>query len=233
MRIYNGSTWQDVGSIITTTTNTVDPVLFASTLEAQQGTSTAKVMTPARVKDAIDSQVKSGFTATGPIVLSSDATNSLEAVTLQQVIQLVADAVAPSGAVQPFAMDTAPTGWLAANGEAVSRTTFSSLFAAIGTRFGSGDGSTTFNLPDLRSEFIRGWDNGRGVDAGRLFGSYQADELRSHAHTINTNGVANGDTSNYPLGGSKYYSPTPLSTAAFGGVETRPRNIALLYCIKT
>lgn len=231
MRIYNGSTWQDVGSIITTTTNTVDSVLFASTLEAEQGTSTAKVMSPARVKDVIDSQVKGGFTATGPIILSSDASNSLEAVTLQQVTQLIAASVSPAGAVQPFAMDTAPTGWLAADGQAVSRTTFSSLFAAIGTRFGSGDGSTTFNLPDLRSEFIRGWDNGRGVDAGRLFGTWQADEIKSHNHSFSFRSISNnsgGGGIDDAGGGMTSYATHPA-----GGNETRPRNIALLYCIKT
>ena len=57
-------------------------------------------------------------------------------------------------------------GWLKANGAAVSRTAYGDLFAKIGTVFGSRDGSTTFNLPDLRGEFIRGWDNGRGVDSG-------------------------------------------------------------------
>lgn len=239
MRIYNGSAWQDVGSIATTTTNTVDPVLFASTLEAEQGIGTSKVMSPARVKDAIDSQVKGGFTATGPIILSSDASNSLEAVTLQQVLQLVSASVLPSGAVQPFAMDTAPTGWLAANGQAVSRTTFSSLFAAIGTRFGSGDGSTTFNLPDLRSEFIRGWDNGRGIDAGRVIGSWQASELGSHAHASGSEALYADYGGGSFVNGSRTLATGSLPsyrnalTSTVGGNETRPRNIAMLYCIKT
>lgn len=84
-----------------------------------------------------------------------------------------ADAVAP-GMVLAYAKNTAPTGWLKANGAAVSRTTYAALFANIGTTFGVGDGSTTFNLPDLRGLMVRGWDDGRGVDVSRVFGSEQA-----------------------------------------------------------
>ncbi len=78
-----------------------------------------------------------------------------------------------SGIVLPFAGATAPTGWLLCQGQTVSRTTYAALFAAIGTAFGVGDGSTTFGLPDMRGEFPRGLDAGRGVDAGRTLGSAQ------------------------------------------------------------
>ena len=90
----------------------------------------------------------------------------------------------PSGAVLYFAGRTAPAGWLKANGAAVSRTAYAALFAAIGTTYGAGDGRSTFNLPDLRAEFIRGWDDGRGVDVGRVFGSAQAHALQSHQHGL-------------------------------------------------
>ena len=73
----------------------------------------------------------------------------------------------PSGTVIYHAANTAPTGFLKANGAAVSRSTYSDLFTAIGTTFGVGDGSTTFNVPDLRGEFMRGWDDSRGVDGSR------------------------------------------------------------------
>lgn len=85
----------------------------------------------------------------------------------------------PSGAVMYFAGRNAPTGWLKANGAAVSRTTYAALFAAIGTTYGAGDGRSTFNLPDLRAEFLRGWDDGRGIDSGRAFGSAQSDAIRN------------------------------------------------------
>lgn len=144
----------------------------------------------------------------------------------------------PSGAIQAFAMSTPPTGWLSCDGSAVSRTTYATLYGLVGTLYGSGDGSTTFNLPDLRGEFIRGWDAGRGVDSGRTFGSSQADELKAHRHSYNTNGgtsTGGGDNGIARVGGSAG-SPTfgypPGGINETGGTETRPRNVAMLYCIK-
>ena len=90
----------------------------------------------------------------------------------------------PSGTVLYFAGSAAPAGWLKANGAAVSRTAYAALFAAIGTTYGAGDFRNTFNLPDLRGEFIRGWDNGRGVDTPRSIGSAQAHALQSHQHGL-------------------------------------------------
>lgn len=91
--------------------------------------------------------------------------------------------MAPAGMVAHFARSTAPAGWLKASGAAVSRVAYADLFAAIGTTFGAGDGFTSFNLPDLRGEFIRGWDDARGVDGGRAFGSAQSGAIQSHTHT--------------------------------------------------
>lgn len=137
----------------------------------------------------------------------------------------------PSGAVMAFAMSSAPTGWLKANGAAVSRATYSALFSAVGTTYGSGDGSTTFNLPDLRGEFVRGWDDARGIDSGRAIGTSQADDFKSHSHGL-------GLRPNLSAGGgvsidSGTAHPQSGSTYSTGGSETRPRNIAMLYCIKT
>lgn len=145
----------------------------------------------------------------------------------------------PSGMIQYFANTAPPSGWIKANGAAVSRTTYADLFAAIGTRFGSGDGSTTFNLPDLRGEFLRGWDDGRGVDSGRAFGSFQADELGSHNHKSGFVGTTEGNTDGYSGGylkvGRSWDTTTGVHSNSFpdaGGNETRPRNRALLACIK-
>lgn len=74
----------------------------------------------------------------------------------------------PAGVVAPFAGATAPTGWLLCYGQAVSRTTYAALFAAIGTIYGTGDGTTTFNLPDLRGRVAAGKDNMGGSAANRL-----------------------------------------------------------------
>ena len=137
----------------------------------------------------------------------------------------------PAGAVFAFAMNAAPAGYLKCNGAAVSRAAYPALFAAIGTSHGPGDGATTFNLPDLRGEFVRGWDDGRGIDAGRAFGSPQADDFKSHKHTFP---VSSNDAN---IGSYADATPEPsasgtATTNATGGDETRPRNIALLYCIK-
>ena len=175
----------------------------------------------------------------------------------------------PSGQIGLFAMDYAPAGWLKANGAAVSRTLYANLFAAIGTRFGAGDGYSTFNLPDLRGEFPRFWDDGRGIDLGRVFVSVQSDNTRRHIHgtgmmsdtddavlisqewggslprdaqfaTIQINGVLDSLLEN------RYDNPAhrrnnifrrPLGTAENEALpdarsETRPRNVALLACIK-
>lgn len=117
-----------------------------------------------------------------------------------------------------------------AGGAAINTTgTQSGVHTAINAPWGDGDGSTTFNVPDLRGEFIRGWDDSRAVDANRSFGSQQADEYKSHYHDT-------GDSGTGALG-SMYVSgkSTILAnarTATSGGAETRPRNVALLRCIK-
>lgn len=86
-------------------------------------------------------------------------------------------------AIAGFPLASAPIGWLKANGAAVSRTAYADLFARIGTTFGAGDGSTTFNLPDYRGEFLRGFDDGRGLDSGRTLNSVQAPMLLTHNHS--------------------------------------------------
>jgi len=140
--------------------------------------------------------------------------------------------LAPPGLIGHFARDTAPTGWLKANGALVSRTTYANLFAAIGIRFGAGDGATTFRLPDLRGEFIRGWSDDRaGVDAGRGLGSTQADELKAHSHTYGRiNIISNGERDDNPQAGDSFNEAA--ATGFTGGSETRPRNVAMLACIK-
>lgn len=139
-----------------------------------------------------------------------------------------------SGSIIYFARNTAPTGYLKANGAAVSRTTYAALFAAIGTTFGAGDGSTTFLLPDLRGEFIRGWADGRAVDTGRAFGSFQDQAFASHSHSASI--IANYSTAAGPFNFAGYAGSNgsfgSASTSSAGGAETRPRNVALLACIK-
>lgn len=164
------------------------------------------------------------------------------------------------GTVAYLGMSNAPVGWLKANGAAISRTVYADLFAAIGTTFGPGDGSSTFNLPDLRGEFVRGHDDGRGVDAGRVFGSWQNSDNKSHNHTGSTSSdgwhdhsvpgyfastytVYDGDldgssrATGYDkttVGGGTYGNGTHAHsfTTAVSGTDAKPRNVAMLACIK-
>ena len=131
-----------------------------------------------------------------------------------------------------YAANTPPTGYLKANGATVSRTTYAALFAAIGTTFGAGDGSTTFVLPDLRGEFVRGWDDGRGVDSGRVFGSNQSQDVQPHSHTLQFAAVANPSSTQISGSGAFVGGTTISATQNSTGTETRPRNVALLACIK-
>ncbi len=94
------------------------------------------------------------------------------------------------GKVAAFSRTSAPNGYLKCNGAAISRTTYAALFSVIGTTYGAGDGSTTFNVPDLRGEFIRGWDDARGVDSGRVLGSWQDGQNSWHGHGITINGYS-------------------------------------------
>ena len=90
----------------------------------------------------------------------------------------------PSGSVFCMAVATVPSGYLECNGAAVSRTTYAALFAIIGTAYGTGNGSSTFNLPDLRGEFVRGFDNGRGVDNGSSIASSQSSQFGQQNHNV-------------------------------------------------
>ena len=148
----------------------------------------------------------------------------------------------PTGTVIYYAANTPPTDFIKANGAAVSRSTYSNLFTAVGTTFGVGDGSSTFNVPDLRGEFMRGWDDSRNIDGSRVFGSAQADQMESHIHPLKGNSgggiqVLFGESpviAGIGSGGSFQSSTNTIGTA--GGTsnssENRPRNVAMLACIK-
>jgi microcystin-dependent protein len=198
-----------------------------------------------------------GGTLTGDLTLNGAPTTNNMAATKKYVDDEIAAIPSaegvPSGTIIWTARSTAPTGYLKANGAAVSRTTYADLFAAIGTQHGAGDGSTTFNVPDLRGEFIRGLDDGRGVDAGRTLGSSQSDQNRQHNHNLSggtatfVSGVTLNKSSNevpnspdevnllnantsITVTTEEYTRPTVDND---GGTEARPRNVSMLACIKT
>ncbi len=155
----------------------------------------------------------------------------------------------PAGSIGYFGNITAPIGYLECNGQAVSRTTYPELFNAISTLYGIGDGATTFNLPDLRGEFIRGVDNGRGVDAGRVLGTLQQTSLTNvmNGTTYNGNNPANVDLFEFTqLDTDAHFDDIGIqhtvlvntalansgNTAPITPYGIRPRNLALLSCIK-
>lgn len=157
------------------------------------------------------------------------------------------------GAIVYFAMNKAPTGYLKANGAAVSRTAYADLFAEIGIQYGAGDNVSTFNLPDGRAEFIRGFDDGRGIDAGRVFGSKQSQQVQKHKHVsfgeayptqlwpfgsstklnkMGSNGGLDYDNRYFYTNDGTDVDDAKPNAAGVIGEETRPRNIAWLCCIK-
>jgi len=165
----------------------------------------------------------------------------------------------PAGTVLPFTGINAPAGYLLCDGSAISRMTYSDLFSTMGSAYGAGDGTTTFNLPDLRGRFLRGVDGTAGNDpdnstriasniggnTGNAIGSLQSDTLKSHKHNFIVSGGSGNSTSpNYVYtylsgsnnggglwnaGGGTVLTAPIQST---GGSETRPVNIYINYIIK-
>jgi len=208
--------------------------------------------------------VTPGYTWTSGETVTPPKLNSAAAPT----VTLTAEERTPAGAVMAFAMNSAPAGWLAADGTAVSRSTYASLFGAIGTTYGAGDGSTTFALPDLRGIFVRGSGSQTisGTAYSGTFAAKSADALKTHTHTFNVDsGIESlqhghavnsiittgfgGSSANITTGGGGYRIDNVATTFNGSGhihnvsgttdnpstgtsTETRPANIAMLYCIK-
>lgn len=135
----------------------------------------------------------------------------------------------PIGTIIAFYGSTAPSGYLPCAGQTVSNVIFPELVEFLNP------GNASATLPDLRGEFLRGWDNGRGIDLGRAIRTAQLDELKSHDHlTWSSNTYSSPATlgSSGAVAPHALGSPTGLRTGFTGGTETRPRNISVLYCIK-
>ncbi len=152
----------------------------------------------------------------------------------------------PSGTIITFAGPDCPTGYLPADGASVSRATYDALFDAIGTTWGSVDGSS-FNVPDMRNRFMRGTGTNGDLSGGTPvgLGTYQGDVFASHSHgfstnTANSSNIANGAgvyMSNTAFGaGTHWIASTNLTNTVLiqnsGGAETRPKSYGVLICIK-
>jgi microcystin-dependent protein len=138
----------------------------------------------------------------------------------------------PPGAIMMFPSMTIPEGWLECNGSEQLISNYRELHGVIQQTYKTNSGldtTTKFQLPDLRGMFVRGWDNGRGVDVGRNLGTSQDDELKSHAHTWS---AGSSDSTGPSPGSAGDIIVNNFTTNSVGGTETRPKNIALVYCIK-
>lgn len=139
----------------------------------------------------------------------------------------------PVGTVSYFTSITPPAGWMECDGRILNAVEYPDLFNVIGTSFGAGtDGE--FKLPDLRGEFLRGWDHGRGTDLGRGFGTHQEDELKSHDHRIQytETSQAAGELAWGFDSGPGVQQIEYQQTTMTGGTETRPKNTSLLPFIR-
>jgi microcystin-dependent protein len=192
------------------------------------------------------------------------STGNITALTVAQVnAMLGASAGLPTGAVIPYTATAPPGGWLICDGTAYSRTTYANLNtlasgSGYAAPFGPGDGSTTFNVPDLRGYFVRGWDSSGSIDPGRTFGTTQLSALQSHVHIQDTMvfesstytgqfgnsgvtstrlGFTTAGTGTVPMGLTNDGTPSSGYTPNPGGqistTESRPRNVALVFIVKT
>ncbi|MDT3418825.1 microcystin-dependent protein [Pseudomonas protegens] len=163
----------------------------------------------------------------------------------------------PVGAMVPFPKGTVPAGFLEVDGSVQSAATYPDLAAYLGTMFNTGgEGAGNFRLPETRGEFLRGWDHGRGVDVGRNLSGYQLDQMQGHVHEYLYKSNRSGDSAIFPEGyavsaagsGANLATSVPADAvnikfigkplvdgtngAPRTGSETRPRNLAVMWCIK-
>ncbi len=196
--------------------------------------------------NAVQQEVCAVVEATGLALVKADNTQLITA------LRLLLDGAAPVGEVRLGYYTAAPAGFVLANGALLSRAAFPRLWAhaqAVGMvisdgawntgpkgNFSSGDGSTNFRVPDLRGQFFRALGAGSTVDAARVLGSLQGDEIKSHAHTVNLQQLNSNSASGYgrlTTGDEAPEGVIPdIQTASTGGSETRPTNVALTAIIR-
>lgn len=188
-----------------------------------------------------------------PIYVPATPTSGAQAAS-KSYVDSAAIVSTPPGVIAPYAGTSAPSGWLACQGQVVSQTTYASLYAAISTTWNTGgEGAGNFRLPDLQGMFVRGTGtNGTvGGAIGPAVGASQADTYLNHSHgitdpshahnvpvVIGINGGGAGAIP-YPAGGGTQvgtdaqFTGITINTSTTGGTETRPKNFGVLYIIKT
>jgi len=252
----SGTSTDPIVGVGTASTSTLGVTRLASQSEVDAGTLTTAVITPGTLSSGISNYLPIASETVAGVVELATSAEIIAGTDEDKVMtpKAYADSISslgignPPGTIITFAGSSVPTGYLDCNGAQVDRVTYADLFTAIGEIYGVGDGVSTFNLPDLRGEFVRGWDNSRGIDSGRSFGSTQNSANLSHSHGITDTGhqhdntvstttrtVADGgvNAGGTPSADTTDNATTRITIDVDGENESRPRNIALLYCIKT
>lgn len=163
----------------------------------------------------------------GTITEAGTAVNKALLQRYEDTLGVIWDAYVPTGAMLWWPMEDPPTGWFECDGSAISRTTYSALFAKIGTVHGAGDGSTTFNLPDSQNYFIRGWDH------VRTFGGAQdATSVAFNSTATESTGVSvkNSDGTDGTVSVNRNTNSASNTTKSYQ--KMRPQNKAYLLIIK-
>jgi microcystin-dependent protein len=183
------------------------------------------------------------------IFIDADTTNEIQSITIINDSLKISKAnsvylpTMPAGSIISYGGRSIPTGWLLCDGNTVSRTQYINLFIAIDSVWGNGDGYSTFHLPDLRGQFLRGVSGTSNFDpdttlriakynggnTGNKVGSFQNDELKSHNHYVTMSSYPTGSNGVFANGGTFSGGGTVNST---GGNETRPKNAYVYYIIK-
>jgi microcystin-dependent protein len=216
-----------------TVTQIVDADISGPITGAGKVANSATTATNANTANAIVARDASGNFSAGTITATTVSAGAFAGTGATLLV--------PTGAVMPFAMNSAPTGWLAANGTEYAKTgTYATLFAAIGVTYGEtngagGAGTTHFRVPDLRGYFVRGAGTNSDGTASGAFGAKQDDAIISHTHTIldqdSVVSLMRQEISSNRIP-SGTITRTTNSQSPPGATETRPANIAMLYCIK-
>lgn len=185
------------------------------------------------------------------VVVSGDNPSTLAGMgitnsyTKEEIEELIAQASAlPVGTMVGFPVNKVPPGFLEIDGSVKSIAAYPDLNTFLGGAFNTGnEGAENFRLPESRGEFLRGWDHGRGVNAGRAIGSYELDQAQGHGHQFywgqTTSGAGRIGNSVSNWSGSTNSNNTVAGMTSDGvngnprfGDETRPRSLAVMWCIK-
>ena len=155
--------------------------------------------------------------------------------TKDEITAMIAQASAlPVGSMIGFPVDKVAPGFLELDGSVKSVAAYPDLATFLGGAFNKGDeGAGNFRLPESRGEFLRGWDHGRGIDVGRGIGSWQSEAIKSTPLNPGYNVLTGGaTTANVSVGGGQFASRPATELSIGSGSETRPRNLAVMWCIK-